>query len=54
MPMEQVLSFLRKFPTALLEFMALVPALLALIVQVWALIGLWFVFSCFLHVVMFV
>jgi hypothetical protein len=54
MAVEMLLSFLRKFPTALLEFMALVPALLAVIVQVWALIGLWFVFSCFLNVVMFV
>jgi hypothetical protein len=38
----------------MLEFMTLIPALMAFIVQIWALIGLWFIFSCFLNALKFI
>jgi len=51
--MESLLGPLRQAPVYMVKVMSMVPWMMALIVQIWALIGLWFIFSSILNVVRF-
>ena len=51
--MESLLGPLRQAPVYMVKVMSMIPWMMALIVQIWALIGLWFIFSSILNVARF-